>query len=80
MSELLQINLFQFIMTEHLLQMAALKTGSKESLLFKIQAAVKINDSSLMICSIIMKEIKKDKGDREADKYVRSNKNNDNAL
>ena len=68
------------MMTEHSLQMTVLKADSKESLLFKIQAAVKISDSSLMICSIIIEEIKKDKEDREADEYIRNNEDNDDTL
>ena len=80
MSELLQMNLFQSIMAEHLLQMAALKVNSKELLLFKIQTAVKINNNSLIVCSIIIKEIKKDKGNEKTDEHIRSDEDNDNVL
>ena len=80
MSELLQMNLFQFIIAGHLLQMAALKMSGKESLLSKIQAVIKVNDSSLTVCSAIVEEIKKDKEDEEANEHVRSNENDNDVL
>ena len=68
------------MMTEHLLQMAALKTDNKELLLFKIQTAVKVSNSSLTVCSTIIEEVKKDKEDREADEHIRSNEDDDDVL
>ena len=80
MSELLQMNLFQSMMAEHLLQMAALKVNDKESLLFKIQAAVKVSNNSLTVHSTIIKKIKKDKEDKKTDEYVRNNRNDNDVL